>query len=150
MWVCAGPLCSARIHSRRLLQLQSFASCRANSTMPRSGLGSGDSTPLLHRSGIAGALARFSQRTYAADYIALGFLVAGWVLVRRGLGMHPIFANMDLLHRFNYLSTLSIACSRSITSLFNSHSPFMNVFPYYGPLYTLGSSPSSSYSRGPP
>ncbi|KAJ5223888.1 hypothetical protein N7468_008430 [Penicillium chermesinum] len=47
--------------------------------MPRS---LGDSTPLLHRSGIAGALARFSQRTYAADYIALGFLVAGWTLIQ--------------------------------------------------------------------
>jgi hypothetical protein len=39
------------------------------------------SAPILHRAGLAGALARFSQRSYAADYIALGFLALGWVMV---------------------------------------------------------------------
>jgi diacylglycerol diphosphate phosphatase/phosphatidate phosphatase len=28
-----------------------------------------------------GAAARFYQRSYAADYIALGFLAMGWLLV---------------------------------------------------------------------
>lgn len=37
--------------------------------------------PVLHRAGLAGAAARFCQRSYAADYIALGFLVLGWFLV---------------------------------------------------------------------
>jgi hypothetical protein len=48
--------------------------------MPHNGSGNG-ATPILQRVGLAGAAARFAQRTYAADYIALGFLVAGWVLV---------------------------------------------------------------------
>jgi diacylglycerol diphosphate phosphatase/phosphatidate phosphatase len=44
--------------------------------------GSGNnSTPILHRVGLAGAAARFAQHSYAADYIALGFLVMGWILV---------------------------------------------------------------------
>jgi diacylglycerol diphosphate phosphatase/phosphatidate phosphatase len=50
--------------------------------MPHNGLGN-ESTPILQRVGLAGAAARFAQRSYAADYIALGFLVAGWVLVSR-------------------------------------------------------------------
>lgn len=41
------------------------------------------SVPILHRVGVAGALARFSQRSYAADYIALGFLALGWLMVSR-------------------------------------------------------------------
>lgn len=45
--------------------------------------GSGNGSPILQRVGLAGAAARFAQRTYAADYIALGFLVAGWLLVSR-------------------------------------------------------------------
>lgn len=39
------------------------------------------SIPVFHRVGLAGALARFGQRTYAADYITLGFVTLGWVLV---------------------------------------------------------------------
>lgn len=49
--------------------------------MPHNGSGNG-ATPILQRVGLAGAAARFAQRTYAADYIALGFLVAGWVLIQ--------------------------------------------------------------------
>lgn len=37
--------------------------------------------PLSNRPGVAGALSRFWQRSYASDYLALGFLTAGWVLV---------------------------------------------------------------------
>ena len=39
--------------------------------------------------GAAGALTRFWLRSYAADYIALGILVAGWLLVS-----FPSFARM--------------------------------------------------------
>lgn len=39
------------------------------------------STPILQRVGLAGAAARFAQHSYGADYIALGFLVMGWLLV---------------------------------------------------------------------
>ncbi|KAJ5962992.1 hypothetical protein N7501_007933 [Penicillium viridicatum] len=49
--------------------------------MPHNGSGN-ESTPILQRVGLAGAAARFARRTYAADYIALGFLVAGWVLIQ--------------------------------------------------------------------
>jgi diacylglycerol diphosphate phosphatase/phosphatidate phosphatase len=33
--------------------------------------------------GLVGAAARFYQRSYAADYIALGFLAMGWLVVSR-------------------------------------------------------------------
>ncbi|KAJ5407677.1 hypothetical protein N7509_001560 [Penicillium cosmopolitanum] len=49
--------------------------------MPRSRSSTG-SSPILHRVGFAGAAARFTQRSYAADYMALGFLVAGWLLIQ--------------------------------------------------------------------
>jgi hypothetical protein len=49
--------------------------------MSHNGSGNG-STPILRRVGLAGAAARFAQHSYAADYIALGFLVMGWILVR--------------------------------------------------------------------
>jgi diacylglycerol diphosphate phosphatase/phosphatidate phosphatase len=39
------------------------------------------SIPVLHRVGLVGALARFGQRSYAADYIALAVVALGWVLV---------------------------------------------------------------------
>ncbi|KAJ5112754.1 hypothetical protein N7532_000799 [Penicillium argentinense] len=49
--------------------------------MPRSRSGTG-SAPLLNRVGLAGAAARFSQRSYAADYMALGFLAMCWLLIQ--------------------------------------------------------------------
>lgn len=48
--------------------------------MPRS-RSSTSSTSILNRVGLAGAAARFTQRSYAADYIALGVLIAGWLMV---------------------------------------------------------------------
>ena len=39
------------------------------------------SQPILERIGLVGAAARFYQRSYAADYLALGFLAMGWLLV---------------------------------------------------------------------
>ncbi|KAJ6125764.1 hypothetical protein N7523_003384 [Penicillium sp. IBT 18751x] len=56
------------------------------------------SIPVLHRVGLAGALARFGQRTYAADYIALGLLALGWVLIQF----------MDPFHRMFYLDNKAI------------------------------------------
>lgn len=46
--------------------------------MPRNGSAAGSA-----QTGVGGALSRFSRRSYAVDHIALGCLVAGWVLVRR-------------------------------------------------------------------
>jgi hypothetical protein len=37
--------------------------------------------PLSTKPGVAGALARFWRRTYAADYVALGVVAAGWIMV---------------------------------------------------------------------
>ncbi|KAJ5784284.1 uncharacterized protein N7503_009496 [Penicillium pulvis] len=54
--------------------------------MPRSGPGTRDSPSILHQAGLGGAVARFYQRTYAGDYIALGCLVAGWFMI-------PVFVN---------------------------------------------------------
>lgn len=57
--------------------LRAFASLyRMSNGSPAPG-----SAPILHSVGLAGALARFSQRSYAADYLALGFLALGWVMV---------------------------------------------------------------------
>ncbi|KAJ5732222.1 Phosphatidic acid phosphatase type 2/haloperoxidase [Penicillium malachiteum] len=50
--------------------------------MPRIGSGNGSSSPMLQRAGLGGAFARFYQRTYAGDYIALGFLVTIWILIQ--------------------------------------------------------------------
>lgn len=52
--------------------------------MPLNNSGS-PSQPILHRVGLVGAAARFYQRSYAADYIALGFLAMGWLLVSQYL-----------------------------------------------------------------
>ncbi|KAJ5907354.1 hypothetical protein N7495_000036 [Penicillium taxi] len=49
--------------------------------MPYSGSGTGHSSPIQRRADLVGAVARFSQRSYAADYIALCFLVLGWLLI---------------------------------------------------------------------
>ncbi|KAJ5243447.1 uncharacterized protein N7469_001774 [Penicillium citrinum] len=49
--------------------------------MPRS-RSSTSSTSILNRVGLAGAAARFTQRSYAADYIALGVLIAGWLMIQ--------------------------------------------------------------------
>lgn len=48
------------------------------------------SIPVLHRIGLAGALARFGQRSYAADYIALGFISLAWVVVSRSRSDYDI------------------------------------------------------------
>lgn len=37
--------------------------------------------PGQSQTGVSGALSRFSRRSNALDYIALAFLVAGWILV---------------------------------------------------------------------
>lgn len=44
--------------------------------MPRNGSAAGSA-----QTGVGGALSRFSRRSHAVDYIALGCLVAGWALV---------------------------------------------------------------------
>lgn len=49
--------------------------------MPRNGFAAGSVIPASIQPGVPGALARFCQRSYAADYIALACLIAGWVLV---------------------------------------------------------------------
>ncbi|KAJ5175806.1 uncharacterized protein N7482_001683 [Penicillium canariense] len=49
--------------------------------MPPSNSGS-SSASVLHRVGLAGAAARFYQRSYAGDYLALGFLAIGWLLIQ--------------------------------------------------------------------
>lgn len=40
-----------------------------------------ESVPILHQPGILGTIARFWQRTYAADYLALGVLWVTWFMV---------------------------------------------------------------------
>lgn len=42
------------------------------------------------QTGVSGALSRFSRRSYALDYIALAFLVAGWTLVSVAMALSSI------------------------------------------------------------
>ena len=49
--------------------------------MPRNGPAAASTVPNSDQTGIAGALSRFSRRSYGLDYVALSCLVAGWVLV---------------------------------------------------------------------
>lgn len=62
--------------------------------MPRNDL-AGSAVPVSHKPGVSGALARFCQRSYAADYIALACLVAGWVLVGLDLSPYAFFRRAD-------------------------------------------------------
>ncbi|KAJ5758506.1 hypothetical protein N7520_005662 [Penicillium odoratum] len=64
--------------------------------MPR---GPGRDSPSNNRSGFGGAVARFYQRTYAGDYVALGCLMAGWLMI-------PILVNP--FHRMFSLDNKSI------------------------------------------
>lgn len=73
---------SIRLQGTRHAPVKSFSTFACLYRMSNGSPGPG-STPILHRVGLAGALARFSQRSYAADYIALGFLALGWVMVSR-------------------------------------------------------------------
>ncbi|KAJ5569476.1 uncharacterized protein N7459_008906 [Penicillium hispanicum] len=50
--------------------------------MPHSSSGTGGSTPILRRVGLLGTVARFCQRSYATDYIALGVLALGWLSIQ--------------------------------------------------------------------
>ncbi|KAL2217304.1 PAP2 domain protein [Thermoascus aurantiacus ATCC 26904] len=60
-------------------------------------MGTGRTVPLSHRPGVAGAAARFWRRSYAADYVALGFLAVGWVLIQ--LFVHPFHRMFSLDNR---------------------------------------------------
>lgn len=86
--------------------------------MPRNGSAAGSA-----QIGVGGALSRFSRRSYTVDYIALGFLVAGWVLVSGANGTEAVNSLVNGLlvtvYRFSFLPTLSIACLRSTTRPFN-------------------------------
>ncbi|OJJ43948.1 hypothetical protein ASPZODRAFT_135348 [Penicilliopsis zonata CBS 506.65] len=50
--------------------------------MPLNGLAARSAAPVAQQPGFAGAFARFYQRSYAPDYIALGVLIAGWLLIQ--------------------------------------------------------------------
>jgi hypothetical protein len=64
--------------------------------------------------GAAGALARFWLRSYAADYIALGIIAAGWLLVS-----FPLFALM-----YYYLSLIGANRTRANGLDSTSYAPF--------------------------
>ncbi|KAF9893188.1 hypothetical protein FE257_011611 [Aspergillus nanangensis] len=51
--------------------------------MPRNGMAAGSSIPQPAQTGLSGALVRFYLRSFpAVDYIALGCIVAGWILIQ--------------------------------------------------------------------
>ncbi|PGH15034.1 hypothetical protein AJ79_02716 [Helicocarpus griseus UAMH5409] len=50
--------------------------------------------PAASRPGVVGALARFWQRSYAADYVSLTVLVVGWVLIQ--LFVRPFYRMFSL------------------------------------------------------
>ena len=49
--------------------------------MPRNELAAGSAICFANRPGFLGALARFCQRSYAADYVALISVIVGWIWV---------------------------------------------------------------------
>lgn len=105
--------------------------------------------PILHRVGLAGALARFYQRSYAADYIALGFLALGWVTVSWNYLYTTFLLARLLFICFRIRSnswTHSTACFLSTTKPSCTHSPSMSEFQCVGlPRTTFKSSVLISY-----
>ncbi|KAI2789263.1 hypothetical protein POX_e07293 [Penicillium oxalicum] len=55
------------------------------------------SQPILHRVGLVGAAARFYHRSYAADYITLGVLALGWLMIQ--FFIHPFHRMFSLDNR---------------------------------------------------
>lgn len=88
--------------------------------MPRNGSAAGSV-----QTGVGGALSRFSRRSHAVDYIALGCLVAGWVLVRdsylnqclRWLTSHSVQIQLFVhpFHRMIILDNKSIQFPFAVT-----------------------------------
>ncbi|BCR92882.1 phosphatase PAP2 family protein [Aspergillus chevalieri] len=77
--------------------------------MPRNGSAAGSA-----QTGVGGALSRFSRRSYAVDHIALGCLVAGWVLIQ--LFAHPfhrmfILDNKSIQFPFAVVERVSVVWS---------------------------------------
>lgn len=75
-----SPFWSTNLQRTRHASVKTSRAFASLHRMSNGSLGTG-SVPISRRVGLAGALARFSQRSYAADYIALGFLALGWVMV---------------------------------------------------------------------
>ncbi|KAJ9203081.1 hypothetical protein DTO166G4_7865 [Paecilomyces variotii] len=70
--------------------------------------------PLSNRPGVAGALYRFWQRSYASDYISLGFLAVGWVLIQiTAKPFHQMFTldNVSIQHPFAVVERVPVLWS---------------------------------------
>lgn len=117
-WVCAFARCDGMsallslhflVHQgTRHAPVKTFRAFACLYRMSNGSPGPG-SASILHRVGLAGALARFCQRSYAADYIALGFLALGWVMVS-----------------WTYLLYYMVACANGRS--FSEQIQFMNPF----------------------
>lgn len=81
-------------------------------------IGSRDSPVIATKPGCLGAVARFWYRSYAADYISLAVLAAGWVMVKFTITAFPricfnrfvvqIQLFVEPFHRMFSLDTTSI------------------------------------------
>ncbi|GAD97594.1 cytomegalovirus gH-receptor family protein, putative [Paecilomyces variotii No. 5] len=70
--------------------------------------------PLSNKPGVAGAVTRFWQRSYASDYISLGFLAAGWVLIQITVKpFHQMFTldNVSIQHPFAVVERVPVLWS---------------------------------------
>ncbi|OJJ30231.1 hypothetical protein ASPWEDRAFT_54876 [Aspergillus wentii DTO 134E9] len=82
--------------------------------MPRNGLAAGSAIPMSNQAGVAGAVTRFCQRSYAVDYIALVVIAAGWALIQLFVDpFHRMFSldNKSIQYPFTVVERVSIVWS---------------------------------------
>lgn len=72
------------------------------------------SSGLSQRPGLEGSVARFWQRSYAADYVGFALLITAYMFVRSLSLLRSMPTDYWVLFRFNSSSSLSTACSLSI------------------------------------
>lgn len=124
--------------------------------MPYNLLSPGSAISISNQVGIGGALARFSRRSYAIDYIALATLVAAWVLVL--IFVKPFYRmfyldDRALQHPFAVVERVDVRtyCPVSVSVSISLNSiPLILFFFQSHPFYTLVSSRFSSSSYGLP
>jgi len=72
--------------------------------------------------GAAGALARFWLRSYAADYIALGIIAAGWLLTQLlMLPFHRMFYLDDMTLQYPFAEVERVPVCSVVSHIFRPH-----------------------------
>lgn len=86
---------------------------------------------LARQPGTLGALARFFQRTYVAEFVALGLVAMAFALVSVIWKLNLEYRLIrTMTARYKSSSLLSIECSTWTTCLFSSPLPNLSEFLY--------------------